>query len=138
MFSKLMNEKAAQRVSSWAGYPADVHADILADVRGQKLRSGPRKSLENKHFSADIHDSKARTSMTPGAFEQTLVRKSSGCMFIPYNFARNSNWSVLEALKHGFVFAASLRLFLIVKKEHLRAAAVCEGPFIRENSIGHI
>ena len=31
-----------QRVSFGAGYPADVHADIPADVRGQKLRSGPR------------------------------------------------------------------------------------------------
>ena len=36
------NEKAAQRVSFGAGYPADVHADIPADIRGQKLRSGPR------------------------------------------------------------------------------------------------
>ena len=37
-----LNEKAAQRVRFWAGCPADVHADIPADVRGQKLRSGPR------------------------------------------------------------------------------------------------
>ena len=36
------NEKAAQRVSFGAGYPADVHADIPADVWGQKLRSSPR------------------------------------------------------------------------------------------------
>ena len=36
------NEKAAQRVSFGAGYPADIHADIPADVRGQNLRSGPR------------------------------------------------------------------------------------------------
>ena len=28
------NEKEAQRVSFGAGYPADVHADIQADVRG--------------------------------------------------------------------------------------------------------
>ena len=38
---KFRNEKAAQRVSFGAGYPADVHANIPADVRGQKLRSGP-------------------------------------------------------------------------------------------------
>ena len=31
------NEKAAQRVSFGAGYPVDIHADILADVWGQKL-----------------------------------------------------------------------------------------------------
>ena len=36
------NEKSAQRVSFGAGYPADIRADIPADVRGQKLRSGPR------------------------------------------------------------------------------------------------
>ena len=36
------NEKAAQRVSFGAGYPSNVHADIPADVRAQKLRSGPR------------------------------------------------------------------------------------------------
>ena len=37
----IRNEKAAQRLSFGAGYPADVHADIPADVRGQKLWSGP-------------------------------------------------------------------------------------------------
>ena len=30
----------------------------------------PSKSLKNKHFGADIHDPKARTSMTPGNFGQ--------------------------------------------------------------------
>ena len=44
VFSLFRNEKAAQRVSFGAGYPADVHADIPADVRGQKLRSGPRNA----------------------------------------------------------------------------------------------
>ena len=34
------NEKAAQKLSFGAGYPADVHADIPADVRGQKFWSG--------------------------------------------------------------------------------------------------
>ena len=38
---KIKNEKAAQRASLEAGYPADVHADITADVQGQKLRSNP-------------------------------------------------------------------------------------------------
>ena len=51
------NEKAAQRVSFRAGYPADVHADIPADVRGQKLRSGPQEILEKTSISV-------RTSMT--------------------------------------------------------------------------
>ena len=73
------NEKAAQRVSFGAGYLADVHADIPADVRGQKLRSSPRNpGRKNKHFGADVHHPKARTSMTPGGFKKTSVRKTSG------------------------------------------------------------
>ena len=32
--------KSSPKSKFWAGYPADVHADIPADVRGQKLRSG--------------------------------------------------------------------------------------------------
>ena len=39
---RIRNGKSTQRVSFGAGYPADVHADIPADVRGQKLRSSPR------------------------------------------------------------------------------------------------
>ena len=31
---------------------------------GPKLRSGPSKSWKDKHFAADIHDPKARTSTT--------------------------------------------------------------------------
>ena len=53
---KIKNEKAAQRVSFGAGYPADVHADIPADVRGQKLRSSPRNPGKTSIL--------ARTSMT--------------------------------------------------------------------------
>ena len=63
---EIRNEKAAQRVSFGGSYPADVHADIPADVRGQKLRSGLEILEKNKHFGADMHDPKARTSMTPG------------------------------------------------------------------------
>ena len=43
--------KQPKRVSFGAGYPADVHAHIPADVRGQKLRSGlrnPRKTSKKK------------------------------------------------------------------------------------------
>ena len=69
------NEKAAPRVSVGAGYPADVHADIPADVREQKLRAGPRNPGRNKDFGADIHDPKARTSMTPGGFEKLRSEK---------------------------------------------------------------
>ena len=34
---RLRNGKAAQRVSFGAGYPADVHADVPADVRGKNF-----------------------------------------------------------------------------------------------------
>ena len=57
----IRNEKAAQRVSLGDGYPAAVHADIPADVRGQKLRQA--------------HDPKARTSMTPGVFQKLRSEK---------------------------------------------------------------
>ena len=40
--SCVKNGKPAQRVSFGVRYPADVQADIPADVRGQKLRSGPQ------------------------------------------------------------------------------------------------
>ena len=63
---RIRNENAAQRASFGAGYPVDVHADIPADVRGQKLRSGPVNPGKNEHFGADIHDPKARTSTTRG------------------------------------------------------------------------
>ena len=80
----IRNEKEAQRVSFGAGYPADVHADIPADVRGQKLRSGPRnpgkKAFRCGHpwpEGADVHD--------PRGVKKTLVRKTSGWIFVPYN-----------------------------------------------------
>ena len=72
---QVRNEKAAQRVSFGAGYPADVHAAVPADVRGQKLRirsGAQKKSGKNKHFGVDVHDPKVRTSMTPGRLKKKL------------------------------------------------------------------
>ena len=42
---------------------------------GPNLRSGPSKSWKNKHFGADIHDSKARTSTTPRDFQKLRSEK---------------------------------------------------------------
>ena len=42
---------------------------------GQKLRSGRSKSWKNKHFGADIHDSKARTSTTLRDFQKLRSEK---------------------------------------------------------------
>ena len=51
---------------------------------GAKTSVKPSKSWKNKHFGADIHDPKARTSMTAGGFKKTSVRKTSGWIFVPY------------------------------------------------------
>ena len=48
---------------------------------GAKTSVRPSKSWKNKHFGADIHDPKARTSMTLGAFQKTSVRKNFGLTF---------------------------------------------------------
>ena len=42
---------------------------------GPKLRSGPSKSWKNKHFAADIHDPKARTSTTLRGFQKLWSEK---------------------------------------------------------------
>ena len=45
---------------------------------GAKASVKPSKSWKNKHFGVDVHDPKVRTSMTPGGFKKTSVRKTSG------------------------------------------------------------
>ena len=42
---------------------------------GPKLRSGQSKSWKNKHFGADIHDPKARTSTTLRGFQKLRSEK---------------------------------------------------------------
>ena len=42
---------------------------------GPKLRSGQSKSWKNKHFGADIHDPKVRTSTTPRDLQKLLSEK---------------------------------------------------------------
>ena len=42
---------------------------------GPKLRSGPSKFWKNKHFTADIHDPKARTSTTLRDFQKLWSEK---------------------------------------------------------------
>ena len=78
--SLLWNEKAAQRVSFGAGCPADVHADIPADVRGQKLRSGPWNPGKT---SMSVRTSMIRRRGRPWP-HKTSVRKTSGWIFVPY------------------------------------------------------
>ena len=52
-------------------------------------RPGPKtpvrhsESWKNRHVGADIHDLKARTSMTRGGFRKTSVRRTSGLCSVP-------------------------------------------------------
>ena len=49
------------------GHPGVIRADIPA----QNFGPGPSKSWKkNKHFGADVHDPKARTSTTPRVFQK--------------------------------------------------------------------
>ena len=48
------------------------------DNPGAKTSVKPSKSWKNNHFGADVHDPKARTSMTPGGFKRTSARKNFG------------------------------------------------------------
>ena len=78
---KLKNEKAAQRVSFGAGYPADVQRGYPGGSPGTKTSVKPSKSWKNKHFGADVHDPKARTSMTPEGFKKNFRQKNFGLNF---------------------------------------------------------
>ena len=48
---------------------------------GPKVRSGRSTSWKNKHFGADIHDRKARTSTTVRRFPKSSVRRNFGLNF---------------------------------------------------------
>ena len=54
------------------GYPADVWADIRADVPALKLSPIARSTGKQSFFCADILDPKPRTSMTQGGLRKTL------------------------------------------------------------------
>ena len=48
-----------------AGQTSCRHRGVIAaDVQGHKLQSDPQNLEKNKHFGVEIHDPKARTSMT--------------------------------------------------------------------------
>ena len=68
-------EKAAQRVSFGAGYPADVHADVTVDLRDKHFGQALEILEKNKHFGVDVYDPKARTSMTQGVSKKLRSEK---------------------------------------------------------------
>ena len=83
-------------VSFGAGYPADVHADILADVRGQKLRSGPRNPGK---ISISVRTSltRRRGRPRPKGVKKNFGQKNFGLNFRslflnPINFLNIELW----------------------------------------------
>ena len=70
------NKKSAQRESFWDGYPTDIRGSF-ARISRPKTSVRALKILEkkNKHFSADIHDPKARTSTTLRGFHKLRSEK---------------------------------------------------------------
>ena len=50
---RFRNVNAAKRVSYEAGYPADVHVDIPADIRELKTLVRPSKNTKNKTFRCE-------------------------------------------------------------------------------------
>ena len=97
--SQFRNEKAAQRVSFGAGYPADVHADIVAaDVRGQKLLSGPQ--IPGK-TSMSVRTSMTRRRGRPWeqGGSESFGQETSGWIFVPYQLSRNYRVGKFERKK---------------------------------------
>ena len=85
---------------------------------GPKLRSGRPKSWKNKHFGADIHDPKARTSMTLRDFQKLRSEKLWAEFSLPKSavfcgFVRPPNAGIArrkgEHLQASAVFCENLR-----------------------------
>ena len=73
----LKNEKAAQRGSFRAGFPADIRGSF-ARISRPKTSVRVLEVLGKQAFGADIHDPKARTSTDPTGSSKTSVRKTLG------------------------------------------------------------
>ena len=70
---------------------------------GAKTSVKPSKPWKNKHFSADIHGPKARTSMTPGGFKRNSVRKLrvefSFSIFLETNREKNTQKATTNSIR---------------------------------------
>ena len=85
---KIKNEKSAQRGSFLGGHPVDVRGSF-ARISRPKTSVRAVKILEkkNKHFSADIHDPKARTSATLRDFQKLRSEK----LWAEFSFPKKPN-----------------------------------------------
>ena len=73
--SLIKNKKSAQRGSFWDAYPADIRGSFARISRPNTSVRALEMLEKNKHLGADIHDPKARTSMTPRDFQKLRSEK---------------------------------------------------------------
>ena len=80
LFLSQERKSSPKRKFSWQisrGHLVVIHADLP----GQSFSHGPRKSGKKQHVggtSADMHDPKARMSVTLNGFQRSSVRKTMG------------------------------------------------------------
>ena len=73
---KFQEQKSSPKSKFWGGISGGRPRGYPGGHPGAKTSVKPSKSCKNKHFGADIHDPKARTSMTAGRFKKISVRKT--------------------------------------------------------------
>ena len=82
---KIQERKISPKRKFWGrtsrGHPGVIRADIPAQNFGQ----GGRNPGKNKHFGADIHDPKARTSTTLSGFQNFGQKK----LWVEFSFPKN-------------------------------------------------
>ena len=72
--SNIQERKSSPKSKFWGWISRGRPRGYPGGRPGAKNFGQALKILENKHFGADIHDPKARTSMTPRAFFFFLIR----------------------------------------------------------------
>ena len=96
------NEKSAQRGSFWRRHPADIRGLMIARISRPKTSVRAVELLEkNKHFGADIHDPKARTSTTLRGFQKLRSEKLWAEFSFPISEKVPSVLCIVSDLAHG-------------------------------------
>ena len=122
----IKNEKAAQRVSFGAGYPADVHADISADVRGQKLRSSPRNPGKSSISARTSMTRRRGRPVTRGVFKKNFGQKNFGL-----NFRSLLKWTKCYP-KRKYLHELCSRKTVIKRKKPLQSRRTKRGTHKRD------
>ena len=130
------NEKLAQRGSFRDGYPVDIRKSF-ARISRAKTSARALETLENKHFGADIHDPKARTSTTLRGCQELRSEKLWAEFLFPiygilwgYRFCYYGGVGVVEVAFHQ----GSLKALLSdLKTAHCQHNIRPNGITYREN-----